>query len=89
MPDHVSGSLPAPLAHDDLHQCAPKLDRLMALRDALVALNGPLASDPQRRENLRKRLLSAEVMTACWASAGLAPTSFNPFESTFFVFNLH
>ncbi|WLI03979.1 MULTISPECIES: hypothetical protein [Pseudomonas] len=33
----------------------------MALRDALVALNGPLASDPQRRENLRKRLLSAEV----------------------------
>lgn len=61
MPDHVSGSLPAPLAHDDLHQCAPKLDRLMALRDAPVALNGPLASDPQRRENLRKRLLSAEV----------------------------
>jgi type VI secretion system protein ImpB len=38
----------------------PTLDRLMELRDALVALKGPLASDPQLRESVHKSLINAE-----------------------------
>ncbi|OIN46304.1 hypothetical protein BLL37_15680 [Pseudomonas azotoformans] len=38
----------------------PPLDRLMGLRDALVALKGPLASEPGLQENLRKRLFDEE-----------------------------
>nr|WP_255335304.1 hypothetical protein [Pseudomonas azotoformans] len=36
------------------------MDRLMGLRDALVALKGPLASEPGLQENLRKRLFDEE-----------------------------
>jgi len=36
------------------------LDRLMELRDALVALKGPLASDPRLRESVQKSLINAE-----------------------------
>ncbi len=36
------------------------LDRLMELRDALVALKGPLASDPQLRESVQKSLINSE-----------------------------
>ena len=39
----------------------PRLDRLMALRDALVALKGPLADDPRLRENLQARLFNEET----------------------------
>lgn len=39
----------------------PRLDRLMALRDALVALKGPLAEDPKLRENLQERLFNEEA----------------------------
>lgn len=39
----------------------PPLDRLMELRDALVALNGPLADDPELRENVQKLLFNAET----------------------------
>ena len=39
----------------------PRLDRLMALRDALVALKGPLADDPKLREDLQKRLFNEEA----------------------------
>jgi len=39
----------------------PKLDRLMELRDALVALNGPLADDPGLRENVQKLLFNEEA----------------------------
>lgn len=39
----------------------PKLDRLMGLRDALVALKGPLADDCALRENLHKRLFNEEA----------------------------
>ncbi|SQH33581.1 type VI secretion system contractile sheath small subunit [Pseudomonas mucidolens] len=38
----------------------PSLNRLMELRDALVALKGPLANDPQLRENVQKLLINAE-----------------------------
>ncbi|KTC51113.1 hypothetical protein AO262_27410 [Pseudomonas fluorescens ABAC62] len=34
------------------------LDRLMALRNVLVALNGPLAGEAGLRENLQRQLLS-------------------------------
>ncbi|WP_256262068.1 type VI secretion system contractile sheath small subunit [Pseudomonas costantinii] len=37
------------------------MDRLMGLRDALVALKGPLANDSALRENLQKRLFNEEV----------------------------
>lgn len=36
------------------------LDRLMELRDALVALKGPLASDQLLRESVHKSLINAE-----------------------------
>lgn len=39
----------------------PRLDRLMGLRDALVALKGPLAEEPGMQENLQKRLINEEV----------------------------
>ena len=39
----------------------PKLDRLMALRDALVALKGPLANDSALQENLHRQLFNDEA----------------------------
>ncbi|MGY2042322.1 hypothetical protein ACW9I9_08080 [Pseudomonas pergaminensis] len=39
----------------------PSLDRLMGLRDALVALKGPLASEPGLQENLQRRFLDEHV----------------------------
>ena len=39
----------------------PKLDRLMALRDALVALKGPLADDPALQANLQRQLFNEEA----------------------------
>lgn len=39
----------------------PALERLMGLRDALVALKGPLADDPELRENLQKHLFNEET----------------------------
>ena len=39
----------------------PRLDRLMALRDALVALKGPLANDAKLREDLHERLFNEEA----------------------------
>ncbi|MGY2293714.1 type VI secretion system contractile sheath small subunit, partial [Pseudomonas sp. SDO528_S397] len=39
----------------------PKLDRLMELRDAVVALNGPLANDPGLRENVHNLLFNDEA----------------------------
>nr|WP_277424495.1 type VI secretion system contractile sheath small subunit [Pseudomonas orientalis] len=40
---------------------APRLDRLMGLRDALVALKGPLANEPGMQENLQKHLFNEEL----------------------------
>ncbi|MFL1493583.1 type VI secretion system contractile sheath small subunit [Pseudomonas antarctica] len=37
------------------------MDRLMELRDALVALKGPLADDPALQENLQKHLFNEEA----------------------------
>jgi type VI secretion system protein ImpB len=39
----------------------PPLDRLMWLRNALVALNGPLAGEPGLRENLQQHLFNEET----------------------------
>ncbi|AZE61152.1 hypothetical protein PFLU3_42270 [Pseudomonas fluorescens] len=39
----------------------PRLDRLMELRDALVALKGPLADDPRLREDVQERLFNEEA----------------------------
>lgn len=39
----------------------PRLDRLMALRDALVALKGPLSNDPVLQESLQRQLFSEEA----------------------------
>ncbi|MBT1260382.1 MULTISPECIES: type VI secretion system contractile sheath small subunit [Pseudomonas] len=39
----------------------PSLDRLMGLRDALVALKGPLASEPGLQEDLQRRFLDEHV----------------------------
>lgn len=50
-PAHL-GYLPSPV---------PDMDRLMELRDALVALKGPLANEPGWRENLLKRLFNADT----------------------------
>lgn len=54
---------PSPLTRDQVrvgYIPVPKLDRLMGLRDALVALKGPLADDPRLQENLQKRLFDEE-----------------------------
>lgn len=50
----VPSSLPVP---DPVHA---GLHRLMGLRDAVVALNGPLSNNPGLRDNLHKQLLSEE-----------------------------
>lgn len=41
----------------------PRLDRLMELRDALVALKGPLADDPALLKNLQRHLFNEETDT--------------------------
>jgi type VI secretion system protein ImpB len=41
----------------------PSLDRLMELRDALVALKGPLADDPALQKNLQRHLFNEETDT--------------------------
>lgn len=52
LPETLSPQMPDPV-HVGLH-------RLMGLRDAVVALNGPLSDDPRLRDNLHKQLLSEE-----------------------------
>ncbi|GAB5336767.1 hypothetical protein PFUM301597_12520 [Pseudomonas fluorescens] len=42
---------------------APRLDRLMELRDALVALKGPLANNTALQENLQRQLFNEETRT--------------------------
>ncbi|MBA1429796.1 type VI secretion system contractile sheath small subunit [Pseudomonas fluorescens] len=49
------------MGEDGLAVAAPRLDRLMGLRNALVALKGPLADEPGMQENLQKRLFNEEV----------------------------
>jgi len=52
----------------------PSLDRLMGLRDALVALKGPLSNDPRVRESLQRRLLSEEHSKRILGSASTQPS---------------
>ncbi|WP_371262155.1 hypothetical protein [Pseudomonas sp. CHM02] len=64
MPDDASLDPPVSSACDEVHVGyvpVPSLDRLMGLRDALVALNGPLASEPELRESLQRRFLNEDV----------------------------
>ncbi|AZF26949.1 hypothetical protein C4J89_2809 [Pseudomonas sp. R4-35-07] len=49
------------MREDRLSVAAPRLDRLRGLRDALVALKGPLADEPGLQANLQKRLFNEEV----------------------------
>lgn len=68
MPDDASLDNPA-LTSTEVHVgyiSLPPLDRLMGLRDALVALKGPLASEPGLQENLRKRFLMKSSVIECW-----------------------
>lgn len=51
------------MGENGLAVAAPRLDRLMGLRDALVALKGPLAEEPGMQENLKKRLFNEEIDT--------------------------
>lgn len=64
MPNDVSLEGPESLALDEVHigylAIAP-LDRLMKLRNALVALKGPLASEPTVQENLRRHVFNQEA----------------------------
>ena len=61
MPNDVSLDPPVSLARDEVHigylPIAP-LDRLMTLRNALVALNGPLAGEPGMQETLRRHVFN-------------------------------
>jgi len=62
------GSLDNPFspARDEVHigyLPIPPLDRLMTLRNALVALKGPLASEPGMQETLRRYVFSEETDT--------------------------
>ncbi|WP_411380195.1 hypothetical protein [Pseudomonas sp. MPB26] len=63
MPDDVSLDNPS-LAHAQVSVGdvpLPPLDRLRGLRDALVALKGPLASEPGLQENLQRRFLDEDT----------------------------
>ncbi|WP_460164774.1 type VI secretion system contractile sheath small subunit [Pseudomonas sp. S1_G07] len=60
--DSLDSRASAPLAEVHVGYLAvPPLDRLMRLRDALVALKGPLVSDAGLQENLRRRLFNEEA----------------------------
>lgn len=75
MPDPVSLDKPA-LPRAEVHvgyvSMLP-LDRLMALRDALVALKGPLASEPGLQENLQRRFLDEETRNRVLGKVCCAP----------------
>lgn len=51
------------MSDDSLLIPGPRLDGLMELRDAVVALNGPLADDPVVQENLQRQLFNEERRT--------------------------
>ncbi|SDS88576.1 hypothetical protein SAMN04490205_3968 [Pseudomonas trivialis] len=51
------------VSDDSLLIPPPRLDGLMELRDAVVALNGPLADDPAVQENLQRQLFNEERET--------------------------
>jgi type VI secretion system protein ImpB len=64
VPDDVSLDSPVLSRSDQVHigyLPMPSLDRLMGLRDALVALKGPLASEPGLQEDLQRRFLDEHV----------------------------
>jgi type VI secretion system protein ImpB len=64
VPNDRLPDIPASSARDEVHigyLPTPPLDRLMALRNALVALKGPLAGEPGMQENLQKQLFSEET----------------------------
>ena len=48
----------------------PELKKLMELRDALVALKGPLGNAPAFRKAIESVLADDESVAVCWASWG-------------------
>lgn len=52
---------PTPCIQPPGATCALQLGKLMKLRDALIALKGPLASSPGARSYIERRLLNDEV----------------------------
>lgn len=46
------------VSDDSWVTAAPRLDRLMSLRDALVALKGPLADNAMLQRNLQRQLFN-------------------------------
>lgn len=78
MPAPVSLDKPA-LSRADVHAgyvSILPLDRLMGLRDALVALKGPLASEPGLQENLQRRFWTKKPVIAC-SVRSVAPCPIN------------
>ncbi len=64
MPNDRLPDTPTSLARDEVHigyLSVPPLDRLMWLRNALVALKGPLAGEPALQENLQRHLFNEET----------------------------
>ena len=49
---------PTPCIQPPGATCALQLGKLMKLRDALIALKGPLASSPEARSYIQRRLLN-------------------------------
>lgn len=73
----------------------PPLDCLIKLRNALVALKGPLASEPGVQENLRRHVFNQETGNRVLGKhdtpmpARCVPFLLTPFKLTIFAFNLH
>lgn len=73
VPDEVSRD-----SRDEIHVGyipVPRLDRLMELRDALVALKGPLASDPGLQANLLNRMFNEETHNRVLGELNIPVTS--------------
>lgn len=58
---HLTGPLISAAPASTYETSLPQLDGLMELRDALVALKGPLASDPDLQETVHKFRFNEEI----------------------------
>lgn len=78
VPDEVSRDSRACIPRDEIHVGyipVPRLDGLMELRDALVALKGPLASDPGLQANLLNRMFNEETHNRVLGELNIPVTS--------------
>ncbi|RMP63228.1 hypothetical protein ALQ18_00924 [Pseudomonas marginalis pv. marginalis] len=62
------------MPEDLLLNPVPGLDRLRTLRNALVALKGPLANDPALQANLQRHLFNEATDTRVLGQLSTAPT---------------